>query len=61
MCNLRAADNQIKSLAQDNIVDINMTEGAAASSGDESEGMWFCLRIPTSVPLDTCKCSSRYL
>ena len=35
---LRAADNQIKSLAQDNIVDINLTEGAAASSGDESEG-----------------------
>ncbi|XP_063683335.1 early estrogen-induced gene 1 protein-like isoform X2 [Bolinopsis microptera] len=33
-----AADNQIKSLAQDNIVDINLAEGAGASSdGDESE------------------------
>jgi len=32
-----AADNQIKSLAQDNIVDINLTEGAGASSGDENE------------------------
>ena len=32
------ADSQIRTLAQENIVDINVNEGAAASSDDESEG-----------------------
>ncbi|KAL5269681.1 hypothetical protein ACHWQZ_G003215 [Mnemiopsis leidyi] len=51
-----AADNQIKSLAQDNIVDINLTEGAAASSGDESEAVSIGSGSKTKSPAHSLDC-----